>query len=140
MEDGKSLVVPEPGDRLIFENGREDRVTDANQVAASIHARRGRCRIAIFIPGGAAYSIEGDTDRYISGLMEDRGIDKKRFEEAAAFVHTRFEGALRPVALRATVETEVTGQDVSLRFTLPPGQYATTVCREYMKADPVRMI
>jgi tRNA pseudouridine13 synthase len=55
-------------------------------------------------------------------------------------VHTRFEGALRPIALRSAVEAKVTGLDVSLGFTLPPGHYATTVCREYMKADPVMMI
>jgi tRNA pseudouridine13 synthase len=32
------------------------------------------------------------------------------------------------------------GSDVILGFFLGPGQYATTVCREFMKADPVRMI
>jgi tRNA pseudouridine13 synthase len=29
---------------------------------------------------------------------------------------------------------------VRLSFELPPGQYATTVCREYMKGDPLTMI
>jgi len=38
------------------------------------------------------------------------------------------------------VETEVSDANVRLRFTLPPGHYATTVCREYMKADPYVMI
>jgi len=38
------------------------------------------------------------------------------------------------------VETDVSGVDVRLKFTLPPGHYATTVCREYMKADPYVMI
>lgn len=140
LEEGGSLTTPEPGDRLVFANGREDRVTAANQGAAAIHVGRERCRIALFIPGGAAYTREGDADRYIAGLMEEYSIDEGRFRDAAAFVHTRFEGALRPIALRATVAAEVTGNDVSLGFTLPPGQYATTVCREYMKADPVMMI
>jgi tRNA pseudouridine13 synthase len=140
LEDGGSLTAPEPGDRLLFPNGREDRVTAVNQGAAAIHASRGRCQIAIFIPGGAAYTREGDTDRYIAGLMDEFAINGDRFREAAAFVHTRFEGALRPIALRTAVEADVTGDHVSLRFSLPPGHYATTVCREYMKADPVMMI
>ena len=28
------------------------------------------------------------------------------------------------------------GASVRLEFTLPPGHYATTVCRELMKTDP----
>ncbi|HQJ39316.1 MAG TPA: tRNA pseudouridine(13) synthase TruD, partial [Methanoregulaceae archaeon] len=32
------------------------------------------------------------------------------------------------------------GDRVTLAFSLQPGQYATTVCREYMKTDPLAMI
>ena len=35
---------------------------------------------------------------------------------------------------------EVTGTDVALSFTLPPGHYATTVAREYMQAEPECMV
>jgi len=56
------------------------------------------------------------------------------------FVEMKFDGTLRPIALSADVQTEVVDNDVRLRFTLPPGHYATTVCREYMKADPYAMI
>jgi tRNA pseudouridine13 synthase len=38
------------------------------------------------------------------------------------------------------IEASVQDTNVRLKFTLPPGHYATTVCREYMKADPIRMI
>jgi tRNA pseudouridine13 synthase len=34
----------------------------------------------------------------------------------------------------------VEDRSVGLSFDLGPGQYATTVCREYMKGDPLTMI
>jgi tRNA pseudouridine13 synthase len=51
LEEGRSLSFPSPGDRLVFEGGREDRVCESNMRAAELQLKRGRCRIAIFIPG-----------------------------------------------------------------------------------------
>jgi tRNA pseudouridine13 synthase len=52
----------------------------------------------------------------------------------------RFEGASRAISL-STAVTAAPGENfVHLSFTLSPGQYATTICREYMKADPLVMI
>ena len=68
------------------------------------------------------------------------GITAEDFARASVFVRTKFEGALRPIALKTPVESSVEATDVCLKFTLPPGHYATTVCREYMKADPVYMV
>jgi tRNA pseudouridine13 synthase len=73
-------------------------------------------------------------------MLADLGINQDHFRRASEFVQTKFDGAWRPIALRTPVETVVKDRDLRLRFTLPPGHYATTVCREYMKADPVRMI
>jgi tRNA pseudouridine13 synthase len=72
--------------------------------------------------------------------MQKSGIDAGDFERASRFVETKFAGVLRPVALSTDVQADVSGESVRLRFTLPPGHYATTVCREYMKADPYMMI
>jgi tRNA pseudouridine13 synthase len=73
-------------------------------------------------------------------LMQNHGIDAKDFARASRFVETAFAGVARPIALSAGVEADVMDASVRLRFTLPPGHYATTVCREYMKADPYAMI
>jgi len=79
-------------------------------------------------------------DEILHDLMQRCGIDAADFERASRFVETAFSGALRAISLSTEVEAEVYATDVRLRFSLPPGHYATTVCREYMKAEPHMMI
>jgi tRNA pseudouridine13 synthase len=140
IRDGNNLHDPVPGDRLLFSSGLEDRVTCTNQQAAAMQLARGRCQIAMFMPGATPFHSTGSDDLAIGALMREHGITSENFREASTFVRTRFDGALRPIALKTEVMTHITGRDVGLRFTLPPGHYATTVCREYMKADPVMMM
>lgn len=140
IDAGMSLTEPEIGDRLLFENSREDIVSARNRQAALMQTRRGRCRIALFIPGSGQVTSRGPMDEMMQELMIESGVDAADFERASRFVETAFSGVLRPISLSANVETEVSGADVRLKFTLPPGHYATTVCREYMKADPYMMI
>ena len=136
---GQALTEPVPGDRLIFLNGRTDTVTAANAGAAKIHLSRGRCGIALFMPGKDEPG-PGEANDAIRALLAARRITPENFRTASAFVQTKFDGAWRPIAMKTSVESAVDGTDVRLKFTLPPGHYATTVCREYMKADPIRMV
>jgi tRNA pseudouridine13 synthase len=140
FDDGQTLTAPEPGDQLIFANGRTDIVTPANAPAAAIHIRRGRCSIAIFMPGKDKQGTGASSDRIIAELMAEASITPEGFERASKFVETKFDGAYRPISLKTDIESSIDGDFVRLKFTLPPGHYATTVCREFMKADPVRMI
>lgn len=139
LAQGHALTEPVPGDRLIFLNGRTDAVTSANAGAATIHLSRGRCGIALFMPGKDEPG-PGEANDTIRELLAAHRITHENFRTASAFVQTKFDGAWRPVALKTTVESSVDGTDVRLKFSLPPGHYATTVCREYMKADPIRMV
>jgi len=43
------------------------------------------------------------------------------------------------VALTTEIASRIEEDEVVLEFCLGPGQYATTVCREFMKADPSQM-
>ena len=140
IDAGLPLFEPEVGDRLLFHDGREDIVTARNRQAALLHIRRGRCGIAIFIPGSEPVTPHGRMDEIMQELMRSRGIGAGDFARASRFVETAFAGVARPIALSAGVEADVMDASVRLRFTLPPGHYATTVCREYMKADPYAMI
>ena len=70
----------------------------------------------------------------------DHRAFSKKIRNASGFVGTRFQGANRIIALKTDIEAGCAGDQVLLRFSLQPGQYATTVCREYMKADPLRMV
>lgn len=140
LDDGHTLTGPLVGDRLIFANGRTDTVTANNSNAASVHIRRGRCTIALFMPGKEPFEVKSEGELAMAALLEKYEITPDDFKRASAFVHTRFDGAWRPVVLKTSIESVLDKNNVQLKFSLPPGHYATTVCREYMKADPVHMI
>jgi tRNA pseudouridine13 synthase len=137
LEKGIPLGAPAIGDHLLFENGRSDRVTEQNMRAAALQIDRGRCRIALFIPGSRPV---GETETPIQALLDAHGITASDFKAASQFVNASFEGVLRPVALSTQISSEIADDTVRLAFTLLPGQYATTVCREFMKADPRNMV
>ena len=140
FDDGHTLNGPIPGDRLIFANGRTDVVTGTNVNAVSIHIKRGRCTIALFMPGKEKADATTYGERIMEALLSDHQITAEDFARASAFVSTKFDGAWRPITLKTELESTIENTDLRLKFTLPPGHYATTVCREFMKADPLQMI
>ena len=140
FDDGYTLTDPQPGDRLIFANGRTDITTGTNLPAVTLHLKRGRCSIALFMPGKEAFEAKTAGERATEALLAEYRITPGDFERASVFVHAKFEGAWRPIALKTEIESLVEEDSLRLKFTLPPGHYATTVCREFMKADPVQMI
>jgi len=140
FDDGHTLTEPLVGDHLLFANGRTDSVNSNNKHAVSLHLSRGRCSIALFMPGKAPVEAKSDGDNAIAELLADHEITPEDFARASAFVHTKFDGAYRPIALKTDIAVLIDNNDVRLKFSLPPGHYATTVCREFMQADPVRMI
>jgi tRNA pseudouridine13 synthase len=140
LEQGFSFFDPQAGDRLMFTSGKVDIVTLENRTTAAQHISRGRCSIAIFMPGKEPFDPRSDSERYMKTIMDERGIGAEQFRKAAEFVKTKFSGALRPVALRTAITAGLDDTSVRLQFILPPGHYATTVVREFMKADPLKMI
>jgi len=140
FDDGGTLSGPLVGDQLLFANGRTDSVTTSNKHAVSLHLARGRCTIALFMPGKTLVASKSDGDNAIAEILTIHGITSEDFARASAFVHTRFDGAFRPIALKTEIGVTIDNTAVRLKFSLPPGHYATTVCREFMQADPVRMI
>ena len=140
FDDGHTLTEPLVGDRLIFANGRTDTVTGTNSDAVSLHIRRGRCSIAFFMPGKEKFEARSEGELATESLLAKFDITAQDFERASAFVRTKFDGAWRSIALRTDIESVITKNDVRLKFSLPSGHYATTVCREFMKADPVWMV
>jgi tRNA pseudouridine13 synthase len=92
------------------------------------------------MPGKTLVASKSDGDNAIAEILTSHGITSEDFARASAFVHTKFEGAFRPIALKTGIDVSIDNNNVRLKFSLPPGHYATTVCREFMQADPVRMI
>jgi tRNA pseudouridine13 synthase len=92
------------------------------------------------MPGRDPFEVKSEGDLAIAALLEKYAITAEDFKKASVFVNTKFDGAWRPIALKTAIELSLDKNDVRLKFSLPPGHYATTVCREFMKADPVQMI
>lgn len=128
------------GDRIIFEGGREDVVTDDNIRSARVHMKRGRCVPAIFMPGSERFDPMGETDFFIAEILEEYGIGKDNFRQASEITEAAFRGTSRSAPIRTKFGWELSGNSIELKFSLPPGTYATTICREIMKSDPVQMV
>ncbi|MDD1661547.1 MAG: tRNA pseudouridine(13) synthase TruD [Methanomicrobiales archaeon] len=138
--EGIPLGEPAPGDRLIFTDGKVDRVTRENLGAALLQLQRKRAQLGIFVPGSEPAPDPAKDEEPGRALLRELGISPENFSFAAKTVSAAYSGMTRPVALCTEMTGRVEGNTVLLGFSLGPGQYATTVCREFMKADPVQMI
>lgn len=135
-----ALNEPVAGDRIIFEGGREDIVTEENIRTARVHMKRGRCVPGIFVPGSGRFEPAGEIDLYIAGLLEEHGITAEGFKRASELTETAFRGSSRAASIRTKLSWEVSGDSIDLEFSLPPGTYATTLSREIMKCGPEKMV
>ncbi|MDT8358099.1 MAG: tRNA pseudouridine(13) synthase TruD [Methanomicrobiaceae archaeon] len=133
-----ALDTPIPGDRLIFASGRVDVVQEGSLRAARLHHGRGACEIALHVPG--MDTPPSGIDEEAGLLMEEDGIGPEGFREFSEFAKVRFSGADRAIAIRTAIDPEIEDDAVTFAFTLGPGQYATTVCREFMKSEPRTMV
>jgi len=140
IHEGFSLSKPVPGDRIIFENGKTDIVGEANTNQAEVLIKRGRAHICLEMPGEKTIPTQSLSEQLMTALMETDGISYASFKNAGDLTGMSFKGAVRRISLSTTVESVVCDDTVRLSFSLGPGQYATTICREYMKADPIQMI
>jgi tRNA pseudouridine13 synthase len=134
-----SLHTPLADDMLVFSDGKVDRVTAALLPAARMQVERGRAVPALFIPGSRVEEWERASPRVIE-LLEERGITYSHFRAAQDKVGASFQGFFRPISLSTSISSCIEGKDAHLEFTLAPGQYATTVCREFMKSDPLTLV
>jgi len=140
MEEAWPMEEPVPGDVLLFANRRTDLVTEQNRRTAAVHLRRKKCAIALGIPGAEAPATRGRMEAFAEGIMEDDRVTRDDFGRICDVVGVRFSGAYRRALIKTEIGFDAADHTLSLRFTLPPGTYATTVCREFMKAPPEAMI
>jgi tRNA pseudouridine13 synthase len=140
LEEGRGLADPMAGDRIVYPDGRSDVVTTGTARMAAMQVNRDRCRIGIFMQGSESVEVAGPDDQNMTWLMEEEGITSEMFKTASAFLETRFSGAHRSILLKTDIGVEQKDEKMTFSFSLQPGQYATTLLREIMKADPIQMI
>jgi tRNA pseudouridine13 synthase len=135
----QSLQQPLEGDLLVFSDTKTDQVTSPLLPAARLQVDRGRAKLALFIPGSRQEDWRRASHRVQEILLEHE-LTPAHFMAAQDFVGTAFQGFHRPIRLTTDIISQTEGTNVHLRFILPPGQYATTVCRECMKTDPLSLV
>lgn len=140
IEDGRGISEPGQGDRIIYPNGKSDIITAGTLRMAQMQVKRDRCRIALFMPGSEPVEQIGPDDKNFAWVMEEERITADMYGSASDFLDTRFQGALRSIQLKTGIRSEISEKKIVFTFDLLPGQYATTVLREIMKADPIQMI
>lgn len=140
LEEGRGLLDPQPGDHIVFTDGRTDLVTPGTARMAAMQVKRDRCRIAIFMQGADKTPSSGQDDANMDWLMQELGITNEMFKTASSYLETRFAGAPRSILLKTDIGIETSPDRMVFSFSLNPGQYATTVLRELMKADPIQML
>ena len=149
LERGLPLSEPVAGDVVAFASrsgpdgappradpDRTQRV-DADRVdVVSRHCRRGRAFVTAPLVGTETSLADGDPGDLTRAVLDDLGLDPADFDLAEAFAST---GTRRAVQVRTAVCREAAADDgYRLRFALPPGSYATVLCREYLKVGPAR--
>ncbi|MDD1678129.1 MAG: tRNA pseudouridine(13) synthase TruD, partial [Methanomicrobiales archaeon] len=137
--EGTPLTTPVEGDVLVFSDGRTDRVTPRLLPAARLQLERRRACLGLFIPGSRPEDWKTASPKACE-ILAERGIASDNFRKASEFTGTAFQGFHRVIGLSTDIMSKIEGNDVHLGFTLLPGQYATTVCREFMKTDPLTLI
>ncbi|MDD1727836.1 MAG: tRNA pseudouridine(13) synthase TruD [Methanospirillum sp.] len=140
IEEGRGLSDPGIGDRILYPDGRSDIITQGTARMAAMQVKRDRCRIAIFMQGSEPVEQAGPDDRNMTWLMEEEGITAEMFQTVSSFLETKFSGAPRSIMLKTDLRVTLNENRISFLFDLQPGQYATTLLREIMKADPIQMI
>ena len=140
IKEGYSITEPEIGDTILFCDGKSDIVTGSNQKMASIQVKRGRCSIGICIPGSAPFLGSGLSDEYIREIMEKEGITAEMFSHASRYLGVAFDGTIRSASIKSNIKHTILDDGYQMDFCLGPGQYATTICREFMKSPPENMI
>lgn len=85
-------------------------------------------------------NADGPDEERALGLLDEWGISGADFRRASEVTRVAFNGAHRVAAIAPEIIHAVEETSVRLTFSLQPGNYATTICREFMKADPRRMI
>lgn len=140
LEEGRTLYEPDIGDRLIWPDGRTDQVSAQTIRAAKVQMKRGTCFVSLLLPGGKLIPGSSPDDQIIAHLLEEQNIKTDMFEKMSSVLNTTFAGSFRSIVMKPNITHQIVEEDLEVRFSLPPGHYATSVLREYMKTDPINMI
>lgn len=112
--------------------GKLQTVTADNLEAVNRLARRSRAYVTLPLIGYESRltsGVQGEIERKILG---DEEVSLENFKLSAT-KELSSPGSRRAAFLRVLPQVRLEGRTAELEFFLPPGSYATTILREYMK-------
>ncbi|SNZ13492.1 tRNA pseudouridine13 synthase [Natronoarchaeum philippinense] len=125
-----------PGELVVPDTDRLQRVTDERVETMARHCERGRAFVTAPLVGTETELAEGEQGEIERDVLADLDLEPADFDLPGEFDST---GTRRAVLVRTELDAAVEGDDVSVGFALPKGSYATVVLREFLKAGPLEM-
>ncbi|SFS76390.1 tRNA pseudouridine(13) synthase TruD [Halostagnicola kamekurae] len=111
---------------------REQRVDERRVRSVTRHCERGRAFVTAPLVGTETELADGEQGEIERDVLDRLGLEPSDFDLPGEFHST---GTRRAILVRTDLELE--REPLTLSFSLPKGSYATVLCREYLKVDPV---
>jgi tRNA pseudouridine13 synthase len=152
IEEGLPLDAAVPGDIVCFKNKeglpdvkKTQQVTEENIEGMNNLVKRNRAFVTAPLVGYDTPLASGAPGKIEREIFEETGIPAENFR-VPGLSELASAGLRREILLHSKPSFEVSEDELNpgkskavLRFMLPKGSYATTVLREYMKVEPIKM-
>ena len=119
------------GDRLVPDADRTQRVTADRVGTVARHCASGRALVTAPLVGTETAFADGEPGELERAALDELDLAPGDFDLPEPYAST---GTRRPVLVRTAMAVE--REPLRLSFELPPGAYASVVCREYLKVGP----
>jgi tRNA pseudouridine13 synthase len=153
IEKGLHLNQAVEGDIVCFKNdaglpdsSKTEQVTAETVAAMNRLIKRKRAFITAPLPGYKTEFASGIPGEIEQEVLQELRVSLEGFN-IEEIPEMSSKGTRREVLLQAEPKVEVADDDLNpgkskavLEFMLPKGSYATTVLREYMKVDPLKIV
>jgi tRNA pseudouridine13 synthase len=145
MLAGIPLSEPVEGDIICFtgsrmepDTSRIEYVTKKNMPDIMYLFKRKKAYVTLPIIGKDTRLSEGMIGDIERKVLEEEGISPENFQ-VSTLPELTSAGLRREILLRSSPEFKYDNGTAMVKFFLSKGSYATTVLREFMKADPLKM-
>ncbi|AHF99161.1 tRNA pseudouridine synthase D [Halostagnicola larsenii XH-48] len=111
---------------------REQRVDERRIRSVTRHCERGRAFVTAPLVGTDTTLADGAQGEIERDVLAELDLEPDDFDLPGEFHST---GTRRAILVRTDLALE--SEPLTLSFALPKGSYATVLCREYLKVDPI---
>lgn len=119
------------GERLVPDPDRLQRVTDDRLETVNRHVSDGRAFVTAPLVGTETELAGGEPGELERAVLDEHGLGPTDFDLPEPYGST---GTRRTILVRT--DLAASREPLRLSFSLPPGAYASVVCREYLKVGP----